>query len=289
MWVYWLVGWLAASAVGAVLHHRFHRTQSGFSPEVAAFLVRFETLLAENHPGVEFVTMLPDQFACLLAVDGQETPLSLHDAFRHEQAFPTGFPLFLERLVEDIRAVGLDRVDDVDLAGAASQILPQVRSRAWLEQKGCFGDSGLAHRRLNDELVIVYVVDDPQCMVFVCRGHLRRWRKSEEDVHNLALANLARLDPARLEELENVSKPLRVEVGDGYDAARVLLLDEVEGLLVAIPDRDVLWVGSEQEIDLESLMADTKEIARNAAHPVSPHVFRVTGDGLEAVRGASRP
>ncbi|MCA8950110.1 MAG: hypothetical protein KDE27_11455 [Planctomycetes bacterium] len=263
--------------------------QPGFSPEVAAFLVRFETLIAEQHPGVEFRTMLPEQFACLLEVDGQETPLSLHDAFRHEQAFPSGFGSYVTQLIAEIREVGLDRVGDVDLAIAVAHVLPQVRSRAWLEARGCFGDSGLVYRRLNDELVTVYVIDDPQCMVFVCRAHLQRWRKSEADLHNLALANLERLDPARRDALRNVSGPQRVTVGDGYDAARVLLLDEIEGLLVAIPDRDLLWVGSESEVDLPSLMADTEELARSAAHPVSPHVFRVRASGLEAVQAEAPP
>ncbi|MCR9246448.1 MAG: hypothetical protein NXI31_15550 [bacterium] len=278
-----LAGWLVVSAVAVVLHHRFRRLQSGFSPEVAAFLVRFETVLAQNHKNVRFVTLLPDQFACLLEVDGQETPVSLHDAMQHEQAFPSGFEGYVARLIEDVQEIGLDRVDDIDFGTAAGMLLPQVRSREWLDGKGCFGDSGLVHRRLNDELVTVYVVDDPQSMIFVCQAHLRLWNKSVDDVHHLAVANLSRLDPTRLEELRSATEPLRVEVGDGYDAARVLLLDEVEGLLVAMPDRDVLWVGDEGEVDLESLMADTEAIAERAAHPVSPHVYRVTADGLEAV------
>lgn len=285
MWLWGLCGWLVASGIAALLHHRFQATQQRFAPEVAAFLLRFETVLAAEHPSVRFVSMLPDQFACLLEVDGQETPVALHDAFRHEQAFPSGFDEFVARLVAEIRDVGLDRIDDLDLSAAAPLLLPQVRSRQWLEAKGWFGDSGLVHRRLNAELVTVYVVDDPHCMVFVCRAHLQRWRKSEDDIHNLALSNLARREPARLDEIRNARAPMRVELGDGYDAARVLLLDRVEGLLVAIPDRDLLWVGSEHEVDIESLMADTEEIAQRSAHPVSSHVYRVTASGLEVVQG----
>lgn len=288
MWLWGLVGWLLISVIAAVVHHRFHRMQQSVSPGVADFLLRFETQLAEDHPGVTFVTMLPDQFACLLVVDGQETLISLHDAYRHQKAFPSGFADFVDRLVEDIREVGLDRLDDLDLGTAAGLLFPQVRSREWLEEKGCFGDSGLVYRRLNAELVTVYVVDDSQCMVFVCRAQMKRWNRSEEDIHNLAVANLARLDPARLEDLKQSSEPVRYEIGDGYDAARVLLLEDVDGLLVAIPDRDVLWVGSEGEIDIETLMTDTQEIAQAALHPVSPHVFRLTGDGLEVVQDGSR-
>lgn len=251
-------------------------------------MVRFETVLAQEYPQVEFLGMLPDQFGCLLLVEGQETPITLHDAFRHEMAFPDAFPDFVARLMDEIRDVGLDRVEDLDLAFAAQELLPQVRSREWLDEKGCFGDSGLIHRRLNDQLVTVYVVDDPNSMVFLCRGHLKRWRKSEEDVHNLAVANLARLDPSQAAQLRAVTEPMRVDIGDGYDAARVLLLEEADGLLVSIPDRDVLWVGNEHGANLESLMADTREIAAKAIHPISPDVFRVTDGQLEAVRDGSR-
>jgi len=227
---------------------------------------------------------LPDRFACLLRVDGQETPVSLHDAFRHAEAFPEAFPRMVERLLADIREVGLDRVGDLDFADAAPLLRPQVRSRAWLEQQGCFGDSGLAYSRLNDELVTVYVIDDPQCMVFVCRAHLQRWRKTEADVHNLAVANLRRLGTEGLQKASAAGEPLLVQSGDGYDAARVLLLEQAEGLLVAIPDRDTLWVGGEQSQSLEQLMAATEEMARSAPHPVSPHVWRVKDGQLEAAK-----
>lgn len=286
MWLWGILGWFAASAVVATWHHRLRRAEPGLSPEMVAFFVRFETVLAESHPTVEFLGRLPDRFACLLRVDGQETPVSLHDAFRHGQAFPEAFPRMIERLLADIREVGLDRVGDLDFADAAPLLLPQVRSRAWLDKQGCFGDSGLAYSRLNDELVTVYVIDDTQCMVFVCRAHLQRWRKSEADLHNLAVANLARLGTEGLQRVGAPAEPRLVQSGDGYDAARVLLLDQAEGLLVAIPDRDTLWVGGEQSQSLEQLMAATEEVVRNAAHPVSPHVWRIKDGQLEVATGS---
>jgi len=282
MWLWGILGWLAASVVVATWHHRLRAAQPAFSPEVAAFLVRFETVLAETHPTVQFLGMLPDRFACLLRVDGQETPVSLHDAFRHAEAFPDAFPRMVERLLADIREVGLDRVGDLDFADAASLLLPQVRSRAWLDERGCFGDSALAYSKLNDALVTVYVIDDPQCMVFVCRAHLQRWRKSEADLHNLAVANLARLGMGELQQVSAASEPLLIQSGDGYDAARVLLLERAEGLLVAIPERDTLWVGGERSQSIEQLMAATEEVARNAAHPVSAQLWRIKDGQLEA-------
>ena len=76
MWLWGILGWLAASAAVATWHHRLRRQRPAYPPEVAAFLVRFETVLAESHPTVGFLGMLPDRFACLLRVEGQETPVS---------------------------------------------------------------------------------------------------------------------------------------------------------------------------------------------------------------------
>ena len=190
----------------------------------------------------------------------------------------------VHRLIADVREIGLDRIDDVDFAAAAPQLLPQVRSREWLLLQGCFGDSGLVYRAMNDQLATVYVINDVQSMVFVCRAHLRRWRKCDEDVHNLALANLARLGrPELLASLPQT--PVVLQSGDGFDAARVLLLDDVEGLLVALPDRDTLWVGPAEGQNLEQLMAVTEAIADSAPHPVSGRVFSVTDGQLAALPG----
>ncbi|MBL9076869.1 MAG: hypothetical protein JNL08_05165 [Planctomycetes bacterium] len=286
MWLWFGLGWVVVAGALAVVHHRLRRLRDGYPPEVAAFLLRFETELAEAHPNVRFLGMLPDRFACLLQVDGQETPVGLHDAWRHAEAFPDAFSRMVARLITDVTEVGLDRVEDIDFAAAAPILLPQVRSRQWVEQQGAFGDAALVARPLNDELSTVYVLDDAHCMVFVCREHLRRWRKTEADLHNLALANLARLGGERLDAASLREQAVVLQTGDGFDAARVLLLEQAEGLLVAIPDRDTLWVGPAQGQNLEQLMATTEAIARQSPHPVSPNLYRVT-DGQLAPLPAS--
>ncbi|MCA8965662.1 MAG: hypothetical protein H6838_12110 [Planctomycetes bacterium] len=283
-WFWGLLGWVLAASVVAWLHRRFDRQRPRYPAEVMAFVLKLETEIARTCRDVEFLGVLPDRFACLLRVDGQETPISLHDAYRHYQAFPDAFASMVKRLLQDVREVGLDRVGDRDFAAAAPLLLPQIRSHAWLQAQGCFGDSGIVYTKLNDELVTVYVLDDPMSMVFVCRAHLRSWRKSEVDVHNLAVANLARLGDLQLGDDGAWRGPMVVQTGDGYDAARVLLLAQAGDLLVAMPDRDTLWVGTEEGQNLEQLMATTEAIASKAAHPVSAQVWRLNAGQLEALR-----
>ena len=250
---------------------------------VRDFLCAFELEL-QRHPQVEYLGLLPGQFACLLRVYGQETPVSMQDLFRRAEAFPSTLGSLVDRLVAEIQEVGLDRVSDHEWGGAATAILPQVRSREWVERHGRFGDAALVSRPLSGDLAIVYVIDDPQAMVFVCRAHLQRWRRSEEDLNRLALANLQRRAGDGLSAAVASREPTLLQTGDGYDAARVLLLDQldkVDGLLVAMPDRDVLWVAREEGQDLARLMSVTEAMARSAPHPVSAGVFRVTGGHLE--------
>lgn len=282
MWLWVSLGWCVLAVGAAVLHHRLRRQDSRYPPEVAAFVLRLESELLAAHPGVEFLGMLPDRFACLMAVDGQETPVGLYDAFRHAEAFPEGFAGMVEQLVADIREVGLDRVEDLEFATASQWLMPQVRSREWLEQQGTFGDSGLIHTVLNEQLVTVYVVDDSSSMVFICRAHLKRWQKEPADLHNLALANLAKLGDSGLEAAS--AEAVLLQSGDGFDASRLLLLHQEEGLLVAIPDRDTLWAGPEEGQDLGQLMSMTEQISDRSPYPVSSQVFRVTDGRLQPVQ-----
>ncbi len=281
MWVWLAAGWCVASVGLAVMHHRLRRGQVELPAEVEQFLLQFETELARL-PQIEYLGLLPGQFACLVRVDGQETPLSLHELYRRYQAFPDAFPAAVARLAEEIRELGLDRIDDHEFGGVATSLLPQVRSMAWVEQQGRFGDSALAYKKLSEDLATVYVIDDPHTMVFVCRAHLQRWHRNVEDVHQLAIANLRRQGGDRIGALDG-EQPLLLQTGDGYDAARVLLLPEREGLLVAIPDRDLLWIGNEHNQDLGKLMAQAGSMAQAAAHPVSDRLYRVRDGYLETV------
>ncbi|MGE3172392.1 MAG: DUF1444 family protein [Planctomycetota bacterium] len=281
MWMWLAAAWCGISIVLAVLHHRLRRGQPSMPPEVQQFLLRFETELV-RFPHVEYLGLLPGQFACLLRVRGQETPLALHEMFRRCEAFPDAFGTTVEQLLAEIDDVALDRLDDHDFGAVATDLLPQVRSMEWVEAQGRFGDSALVYRKLNEHLATVYVIDDPQTMVFVCRAHLQRWHREVEDLHQLALANLRRRGGDVLQHLP-ADQPLLLQTGDGYDAARVLLLPEQDGMLVAIPDRDLLWVGNERGQDLATLMARAESMAQQAPHPVSDRLFRLRDGQLEAV------
>lgn len=287
MWTWIATAWLAAAGVALIAHGRWRRRGLAVDPDEAAFLVRFENELDRNHRDVGFLGMLPDRFACLLGVDGQETVVSLHGLRSHADAPADEFTRRVASLLGEVREVGLHRVDGIgaDFASACASLLPQVRTRAWLEQHGAFGDSGLVHRGLADGLVVVYVLDDGPDMVFVCRRHLQRWRRSEPDLYQIACANLAASGAPMPAALPPEGVLLRS--GDGFDAARVLLLlDAATELVVGLPDRDTLFVGDAQRVDVAKVEAAVAAVAANAPHPVTDALYRVNGGRLEPVAAA---
>ncbi len=270
-------GWFALAGALAATWHLLRSKRPAYPPEVVAFLRELESLL-QGHDGVEWLGMLPGRFACLLRVRGQETPVSLHELLRRSLAFPDKLPQAVTQLLLEIEEVGLDRIDHHEFGGVAADLMPQVKSLAWVEQQGRFGDSAIVRRRFGDDLAIVYVIDDSNSMTFVCRAHLKRWNRSADDVHHLAMQNLrTRCAPAM--PVAQKGAPVLLQTGDGYDASRVLLMPRDEGVLVAMPDRDVLWVAFDEGQDIDALEHRAAAMASVASHPVSGSVYRLAEAG----------
>jgi len=285
--------WVALSwlVLGAATAATFHLIRRRYRPvpiptEVRGFVRRLEELLRTNHPEVRVRGMLPGRFVLVLEVEGQDVPVPLHQLFRHASTFPEALPQMVETMLREVAAGGLTRIGDHRFEDVATRILPQVRSADWVASHGRgFGDGALVNRTLVDDLRVCYVVDDPWSMVFVCHAHLRQWGIDADSVHQLATQNLRRLGGDRLPVPGPADEPQVVQTGDGYDAARVLLLDpeRTEGLLVAMPERDTLWLGTGEAGPLSELMQLNRAQSEASAHPVSPTLYRVQDGRLQPI------
>ncbi len=284
-WGWTAIGGLALAAWALHRASRRPRHRRAVRPELARFLAALQHELLQ-HPEVEFLGMLAGQFACLLRVHGQETPVSLQELHRRWLAYPTHFGRSVGQLCREIEEAGLDRIDDHYFAAVAGDLMPQVRSMDWVDAQGRFGDGGLVSTRLGPDLAVVFVIDDARAMVFVCREHLRRWGRSVEDIESLAIANL-RQRSGNLAALMRDGEPSLLRTGDGYDAARVLLLPKDQDLLVLMPDRDVLWAADPKGQDQRDLMRQAERMAGCALHPVSPRLYRLQQGALAPVTDGS--
>jgi hypothetical protein len=134
------------------------------------------------------------------------------------------------------------------------------------------------------ELEITLVIDFPQTMAFVTDAMLAKSRKKGEDLLDVALENLRAATPG--DYFESASDELDIyigHVGDGYDAARALLVEELmpdspAGFWVAIPSREELavWPVSFPALArVHVLKMFAEENYREHAYPVSDEVFWV--------------
>lgn len=204
--------------------------------------------------------------------------MSLQPVFSRCNAFPDTFAATVTQFLREVGEYAVEHVADHTFADVATDILPQIRSTSWLRERGSvFGDRAIVHREFAEGLVVCYVIDDPWCMTFLCQAHLEQWGITEEDLFHLSTRNLHQRANSDVPLPQPGEEPVLIRSGDGFDATRVLLLDtdRVEGLLVAIPERDVLWVGSQDRTQISELMALNEKQSRASEHPVSPTVYRM--------------
>lgn len=277
-----ILGWIACAVAVAVMHHRLRTRRVGRPAE--SLLLDLARELASNHPETEFLGALPQRFTCILAVDGQETMVPLHDLHHAREAGPSAFRAGVRELVERIRREHLDRVEHHDFGRVALQVLPHLRPVRWLTGLGSRGGERLAQRRLTRELAVVYAIERELDLVFVTEAHLEQWGRSEEDLWNLARGNLAQRSPELIAQLGGLQGALVCSKEDGLDASRaLLLLDRAEGLLVAVPDRDTLWVAPDSCKAIGHLRGQFDMLMQASEFPLSAEVHRVCNGALEPV------
>lgn len=172
-----------------------------------------------------------------------------------------------------------------DLKKGAQALLPKVErarfGRAYdaviAGRGGDLAVDGLYLREFGGGLMTAYVQDEGWKFNYVPRGRVRQWDASEDTVHSVGRSNLyhrAALDHRASE----------VGLGDGYDGARVVLIDDIfydrigdTGCEVAVPGRDLLIVGRPGEKLDRGTIAQAYQ---KAAYPISPEVFLFKGHRL---------
>lgn len=248
------------------------------------FIVRLAEEICASGEEYGVRGMVSGTMTMVVVVRGQEVPVPLDRVHHHFLSFPDQFGQHVRQLLTDIEEMALEDPQDHSFADSALRILPQICSKDWIYSHGpAFGDSAIVHRDLGPDLAVCYVIDEDWSLVYLCQAHLRMWNKTETDVFHLANQNLRRKSGADLPDPEALGGPVRVSSGDGYDAARVLLLDpdRIQDLLVGVPRRDALFLARREDgQSLVDLMAE-----EGGSHPVSGEVYAVEDQKLVPVSG----
>lgn len=169
-----------------------------------------------------------------------------------------------------------------ELRAGAAALLPKLErarfARAYdavvLGRGGDLAVDGLYVRDFGGGLVTAYVQDEGWKFNYIPRGRVAQWDASPDTVHSVARSNLyhrAALDHRASE----------VALGDGYDGARAILIDDVyfdrvgdEGCEIGVPGRDLLLVGRPGSPLTREMVAQAYALSK---YPLSPEVFVFKG------------
>lgn len=127
----------------------------------------------------------------------------------------------------------------------------------------------IIYRDFLADLIVVYVIDENASVTFINERHLEQWDVSAYDVHEQAIINLRRRTLDATDYISTGEGEQRLFIfnsNDGYDAARLLLGDVLDGwsrqllgrTVIGIPNRDFLIAFGDAN----------DEIVRSIAHQV---------------------
>jgi uncharacterized protein YtpQ (UPF0354 family) len=143
----------------------------------------------------------------------------------------------------------------------------------------------LIYRPFLADLMICYVIDEPNSLVYINEQHLECWQIGEHELHEQALANLRDRTATRGTFTiagEGAQRLIVANTQDGFDATRLLLVPLLEAwrpqfpgtMVIGIPNRDFLIAFS--DVDRTILSNVARQVQFDAAereHGLTDQLF----------------
>lgn len=254
--------------------------------------------LAHHQLCVDLLTLLhvrfPDRHyqVDVDGIRGDGHVIRIHALHRKVAAHPDQRGQILQQFVDEL-AEGLEQgagtADGAETwEEAAALVLPTLKHVSYFRNEG--PTAWLVRSKWLPEVRIAYALRHPGRVRFVHTEDLKRWSRTEEEIHERALSNLGDLPwPTRPSpSTTNDGRIIAIRAGDAFEASRILhpqfhtLMRTSLGspFLAAIPDRDTL-LGFSDEPGLQREL--TRRVARDhksSAYPITDRIFRVTPDGV---------
>lgn len=214
-------------------------SQDAFSAEVERRL--------EQQPEIEILSRSANDID--MRVRGLGVRASLEPFYATYANHPDQLEMLISNFVEAALGFVPDRsIDDYDTL--SERILPMLKPISILAEIRERKVPLLAYQLFLADLIVTYVIDEPQSVVYINEAHMERWGVSERDLHEQAIANLQQRTLERDYTVagDDGQRLFIWNTGDGYDATRLLLSDmllqwqgQVDGsLVIGIPNRDFL-------------------------------------------------
>lgn len=175
---------------------------------------------------------------------GRVVVSELEHFYRAYRRSPDQLGSILETLEGAVRSFAPDRGPEL-WDELEERVYPMIKPIAMLAEVAERGLPQLAFRPFLADLMICYVVDEPESVAYVNEDHLKAWQVLETTLHNTALDNLRKktLQPGMAQVIGAGDQMLCIyATGDGYDAARILLGDVLAEWAALLPGRLVLGI-----------------------------------------------
>lgn len=166
------------------------------------------------------------------------------------------------------------------------------RAVAYLKSAAEGGQAGIALpegqqpvlRPVGSGLVVAYVVDEPQGLVYVQNRHLAEGGMDGAELHRSAMQNLENLCSQHLRVQQH--GPIYAVFAEGNFEASLFLLKSLwerdfadlvgEGYMVAVPARDIMaFCDMNSEEGVATLKEMVERVHVEGDHLISKHTFRI--------------
>ncbi len=198
---------------------------------------------------------------------------------------PSNWEELTDDFVESaVKVLYFNQLGNEQLCDVRDEIFPFIRPDSLGGEEG-----RLVKAEWLANLSVVYVIRIPKGFRYITEPDLKRWGLGREDLHQLAVANLARLDTkAESPELPAEALPfVMVVAGDNMEASRLLnpgLYEQFAGSLggpfiAAIPSRDALILFPNNKELRRSAQQLVRKDFETSDYPITDRLFLVTPDG----------
>ena len=248
-------------------------SQDAFSAEVERRL--------EQQPEIEILSRSASDID--MRVRGLGVRASLEPFYTTYASHPEQFEMVISNFVEAALGFVPDRsIDDYDTL--SERILPMLKPISILAEVRERKVPLLAYQLFLADLIVTYVIDEQQSVVYVNEEHMERWGVSERDLHEQAIANLRQRTVARDYTVagDGGQRLFIWNTGDGYDATRLLLSDvltqwqaQVDGnLVIGVPNRDFLVAfGDSDETILDNIARQVEADSTQRSQGLTSQLF----------------
>jgi uncharacterized protein YtpQ (UPF0354 family) len=255
------------------------REEEGLQRKVANAVL---AQLREKHPEQEFAFDADK-------IRGRDQVVYLSNLFREVKAAPTRMDHIIKHFVNSLSRTATAAIGNETWEDAQAHIVPVLKPKDYVDPEG-----PTQHLLTSDwlpDVLICYVIRRQKLFRFVTGWDVDRWGTDAQSLHQLAVANLAKLPWPR--QLHGARMPaggrvIIVDTKDCLSSSRLLhpdLYQLFSGPLgtpfwAGIPSRDTLVLFSDRKALKQRIGRQLKKDHAASAYPITARPFLVTRDGI---------